>query len=127
MARILLVDDEPDTLTVASLLLSLAGHEVHGASSGAAALRLSASSTFDIVITDWMMPGIDGIELCRCLKADDRARDIPIILSSAAAIEPEGRGTLFDVFVRKPWSVPELESTMARLLNGTADPPDEPG
>ena len=67
--RILLVEDEPDILLIARAALKRAGLSVATATDGAAALRAVADERPDLILLDWMMPGISGPELCRRLRA----------------------------------------------------------
>lgn len=117
MTTILIVDDEHDTLLVMQMLLQLEGYAVHTASSGARALEIASTTDLDIVVTDWMMPAMDGLELCRRLRSSERTRDIPIILSSAAGDAPPGRGALYDAFLSKPT---DFDTQLAAIQQLTA-------
>lgn len=116
MPTILLVDDEPDLLLVLSTLINLHGYSVLTASDGIGALEVVGKQTVDLVITDLMMPRMDGLALCKRLRANPETGHIPILLNSAGAEEPEGRGTLFDVFMRKPAHFQEQLEHIERLL-----------
>jgi CheY-like chemotaxis protein len=116
MARLLLVDDEQDVLDVLELLLSMEGHAVSTARDGVEALEVASAEDLDVVITDLMMPVMDGLELCRRLRADDRTRGIPIVLHTAAGRPPPGRGTLFDAFLSKPSELEDHLRVIERLL-----------
>ncbi|MCZ4304354.1 response regulator [Zoogloeaceae bacterium G21618-S1] len=92
--RILVVDDEPFNLDIISEYLEGAGYLLQMAESGEAAwayLR-RGDSQFDLVVLDRMMPGIDGLELLRWIKADRRLADIPVIMQTAAGPPPPGGG-----------------------------------
>jgi CheY-like chemotaxis protein len=121
MARLLLVDDDRDVLDVLDLLLSMEGHSVRTALDGVAALDLAHAEDVDIVITDLMMPRMDGLELCRRLRAHDRTRRIPIVLHTAAGRPPPGEGTLFEAILSKPSELEDHLRMIARLV-----PPREP-
>jgi PAS domain S-box-containing protein len=82
-ARILVVDDTPANLRLMRRLLAGHGHTVHVANSGETALQFMQSTVPDIVLLDVMMPGIDGYEVCRQMKADARLDDVPVIFISA--------------------------------------------
>jgi CheY-like chemotaxis protein len=83
MATVLLVDDNPVNLSVLRALLGREGFDLINADSGEAALDLvRANPTFDLVLLDVSMPGIDGIEVCRMLKEDPATDRIPIVLVS---------------------------------------------
>ncbi|MDB6061768.1 MAG: hypothetical protein JWM78_1871, partial [Verrucomicrobiaceae bacterium] len=68
------------------------------------------------ILTDWMMPKMDGVELCGKLRANEKTRGIPIILSTAAGIMPEGLGTLFDAFLPKLRGIDHLLETLRQLI-----------
>lgn len=116
MPTILLVDDEPDLLLMLSTLLNLHGYSVVTASDGVAALQVIGAQTVDLVISDVMMPRMDGLALCGRLRAKPHTRHIPVILNSAGAEEPDGRGALFEVFLRKPAVFEQQLGEIRRLL-----------
>jgi CheY-like chemotaxis protein len=68
-----------------------------------------------------MMPGMDGIELCRQLRADEQLRDTPIIMCRASTPPDPGHGALYDVFLRKPVAFQDLLAQLQRLLSQRAD------
>jgi DNA-binding NtrC family response regulator len=78
-AKILAVDDTPANLDILTETLEGAGYAVLAATNGAAALGVAAREKPDLVLLDIMMPGMDGVETCRRLKADEACRDIPVI------------------------------------------------
>jgi CheY-like chemotaxis protein len=85
MARILVVDDEPPLRDLLAECLAEEGHTVLTTADGLAALDLLAKHTMDLVLTDVMMPRLDGFGLVRQLRAAPRLRSIPVILMSAVA------------------------------------------
>jgi CheY-like chemotaxis protein len=112
MAMILIVDDEEPLREFLGMLLEEAGYEVRTAIHGAQALEIVEQEQPDLVISDVMMPLINGIELCRRLKA---AEDIPVILMSAAGRElAEHAGA--DAFVSKPFDLAYMESLVEYWL-----------
>ena len=109
MTTILLIDDEPDTVTIYALLLEMSGYKVSQALDGAQGLRSIAISVPDVVVTDWMMPGMSGQEMCEELRREGSPHAaIPIIVASAAMQPPDGAQRLYDRFVRKPVMIDEL-------------------
>jgi two-component system, OmpR family, phosphate regulon response regulator PhoB len=112
---VLLVEDEPAQRAVLSYNLEAEGFEVQTADNGEDALALIAEAAPDLILLDWMMPHVSGIEVCRRLKARPETRGIPIIMLSARSEDVDkvrGLETGADDYVIKPYSVTEL---MARL------------
>ncbi|WP_202905689.1 phosphate regulon transcriptional regulator PhoB [Cypionkella psychrotolerans] len=112
---VLLVEDEPAQRAVLSYNLEAEGFEVRTADNGEDALSLISEEAPDLILLDWMMPHVSGIEVCRRLKARPETRGIPIIMLSARSEEVDkvrGLETGADDYVIKPYSVVEL---MARL------------
>ena len=87
MTKVLLVNDDPDGLLLYSLLLERFNFQTVKASNGAEALRLLDETQPDIMVTDEMMPGITGTELCRQVRQTRSMTDLPIILMSARRVE----------------------------------------
>jgi CheY-like chemotaxis protein len=99
MARILVVDDESDQRFLLRRYFERVGHEVSDAGDGAAALRAVRESAPDLVVTDMMMPVMDGMELIRRLRGDPATAPIPIL---AAGGDPDQAGAA-DAVVPKPY------------------------
>jgi CheY-like chemotaxis protein len=116
MSLVLLVDDEFDILTTYEVLFQLEGFETAVARNGKDALLRVAEQQPDLVLTDFMMPVMNGIELCRRLRADPGTRDIPIILSSAVAPELGRPGSLCDAFFMKPVMFDDVIARVRGLL-----------
>ena len=112
---VLLVEDEPAQREVLSYNLNAEGFEVITADNGEDALMLVEESAPDLILLDWMMPHVSGIEVCRRLMIRPETRSIPIIMLSARSEEIDkvrGLETGADDYVIKPYSLVEL---MARL------------
>ncbi len=108
---VLLVEDEPAQREVLAYNLEAEGFRVMQAGNGEDALLLIDEEAPDIIILDWMMPNLSGIEVCRRLKIRPETRGIPIIMLSARAEEVDrirGLETGADDYVIKPYSVLEL-------------------
>jgi two-component system, OmpR family, phosphate regulon response regulator PhoB len=108
---VLLVEDEPAQRTVLAYNLEAEGFDVTQADNGEDAMLLVDEEAPDIIILDWMMPKVSGIEVCRRLKMRPDTRSIPIIMLSARAEEVDrirGLETGADDYVIKPYSVLEL-------------------
>jgi two-component system phosphate regulon response regulator PhoB len=113
--QILLVEDEPAQREVLAYNLEAEGFDVRRAENGEEAMLLVAEALPDLVILDWMMPLLSGIEVCRQLKTREDTRHIPVIMLSARAEEVDtvrGLETGADDYVVKPYSMREL---MARV------------
>lgn len=118
-ARILLADDNPDMREYLRRLLTAQGWEVQAVGDGEAALERVRARVPDLVLTDVMMPGLDGFGLLQALKQEERTRAVPVILLSARAGEAaliEGMQKGADDYLVKPFSAKELVSRVAARL-----------
>ncbi|MGB7268210.1 MAG: phosphate regulon transcriptional regulator PhoB [Albidovulum sp.] len=112
---VLLVEDEPAQREVLAYNLEALGFRVLQADNGEEALLLVAEETPDLIVLDWMLPNVSGIEVCRRLKSRSETKSVPIIMLSARSEEVDrvrGLETGADDYVVKPYSVSEL---MARV------------
>src|SRR6266567_3965457 len=118
-ANIMIVEDEEALTLLLRYNLETQGYEVETIARGDEAdLRLKETIP-DLVILDWMLPGISGIELCRRLRAQPDTRQLPIIMLTARGEETErvrGLATGADDYIVKPFSVPELLARIGALL-----------
>jgi two-component system phosphate regulon response regulator PhoB len=116
---ILIVEDEDALTLLLRYNLEAAGYDVESVARGDEAdLRLREAIP-DVVILDWMLPGVSGIELCRRLRSRPETRQLPIVMLTARGEESErvrGLSTGADDYVVKPFSVPELLARVAALL-----------
>ena len=113
--QILLVEDEPAQREILAYNLESEGFDVRRAENGEEAILLVAEALPDLIILDWMMPLLSGIEVCRQLKTRDDTRNIPVIMLSARSEEVDtvrGLETGADDYAVKPYSMREL---MARV------------
>ncbi len=118
-ARIMVVDDDADTLAILSHHLRREGFVAIQANSGANCLRMVRENEVDIILLDLMMPEMDGFDVCRALKAQAATADIPIIMVSArddidARAEAMRLGV--DGFLAKPVTRLQLVNTIAAQL-----------
>lgn len=112
MAEILIVDDEPDVRFILKLAFQSAGHQIVEAHHGVAALERVKDSRPDLVVTDLMMPVLDGLELIQRLRSDPETAAIPIlVLSSQARATSEA-----DAAVAKPFRPHEVLATGLSLI-----------
>ena len=113
---VLIVDDEVDVIEVFTMLFQVHGFDVISAGNGRDALDVLKASVPDIVLSDCMMPVMDGIELCRRLKQAPATATIPIILMSAAPDCHDLAGAPYDVFLKKPFLFSVLLDQVQKLL-----------
>ena len=117
--RILVVEDEAALSLLLTYNLEAEGYGVSRAERGDDAEVMLAESTPDLVILDWMLPGVSGFELCRRMRAREATRDLPVIMLTARGEESErvrGLSIGADDYVVKPFSVPELMARVRSLL-----------
>jgi len=117
--RILIVEDEADLADIIAFNLQRAGHTPLQASDGAAGLRLAQHERPDLVILDLMLPGIDGLEIARRLRAEPTTASIPIVMLTAKADERDqltGLAVGADDYVTKPFSIPVLLARVEAVL-----------
>jgi len=118
-ARILVVEDEADLALLIGYNLEAEGYVVESATRGDEADLRLAESAPDLVILDWMLPGVSGIEICRRLRTREATRTLPIIMVSARREEAERVRALAigaDDYVVKPFSIPELMARVRAVL-----------
>ena len=118
-AAILIVEDEEALTEVLRYNLEADGYEVATVARGDEADLLLKEKSPDLVILDWMLPGLSGIELCRRLRARPETKQLPIIMLTARGEESErvrGLSTGADDYIVKPFSIPELLARVAALL-----------
>ncbi len=131
MARVLIVDDQPDNLYLLSTLLVGHGYRVDSAPNGQEALRIARQSPPDLIITDLLMPVMDGYTFLRHCKADDRLRPIPIVVYTATYTEPEDERLAARLgaaaFIVKPAEPEELLERIRNLPAAGAIEPSPAG
>ncbi len=116
---VLVVEDEDSLATLLQYNLDKEDYEVALASDGEEALLMVEERAPDLVVLDWMLPKLSGIEVCRCLRASKSSPDIPIIMLTARSEEHErirGLETGADDYLTKPFSVKELLARIRALL-----------
>ena len=116
VARILIIDDDPHIREVVAFALEAAGHEVHRRSDGREAILAARTLTPDLITLDIMMPGLDGIEVCRRIRAESA---VPILFLSARDEEVDriiGLEVGGDDYLTKPFSKRELVARVKAML-----------
>ena len=118
--RILCVDDERLNRTIVRDMLDSAKYQVFEAENGEEALKILEDQTIDIILLDINMPGIDGFEVCRRIKANERLRHIPVIMVTALT-ETEDRIKGIEAgaedYINKPFNEAEVLARIKMLLN----------
>ena len=118
-ANILIVEDEEPLTTLLRYNLEAEGYEVDAVTRGDDADTRLKETAPDLIVLDWMLPGLSGIELCRRLRARPQTQTLPIIMLTARGEESErvrGLATGADDYIVKPFSVPELLARVRALL-----------
>jgi DNA-binding response OmpR family regulator len=126
MATVLVADDEPDVCYLVSVYLRRAGHHVIGASDGAAVIDAVHESKPDLLVLDLSLPGLNGLELCRKLRADPETATLPVLMLSGWAFDSDVQAGLdagADDYVTKPFHGPELVARAETLLARRAAAP----
>ncbi len=121
MARILIIEDNPDNMMLSALVLKKAGHTVLSASDAEAGLILARTELPDLILMDIQLPGMDGLEATALLKADDATRAIPVIALTALAMhgdEARIRAAGCDGYIAKPMRVHHFSTVIAKHLPG---------
>jgi len=126
LKHILVIDDEADLVELVLYNLKKEGFSVDSASDGETALSKIRKNTYNLLILDLMLPGIQGTELCRILRNDPRTSGVPIIMLTAKAEEVDkivGLEIGADDYVTKPFSPRELVARVNAILRRTAEKP----
>ncbi len=118
--HVLIIDDMPDTRTLLRVILTRRGeYTVSEAASGEAGLRMAQDSPPDLIILDYMMPGMDGAEVCRQLRAMPQTRQTPILVLTARVDRPTRDKMLalgVNSYLHKPIHPRQLRSAVESLL-----------
>jgi two-component system phosphate regulon response regulator PhoB len=126
--KILVVEDEAAIRDMLAFNLGRAGFEVLAAADGQEARRMIADAYPDVILMDWMLPGVSGLELTHQLKRDAATKDIPVIMVTARAQEDDRVAGLdggADDYITKPFSPRELEARIKAVLRRSAPADDE--
>jgi len=128
MERVLIVDDDPDIRKLVSYNLTQAGFRVATAATGVAALEAVQGQPPDLIILDIMLPDLDGLEVCKKLRRQEKTRRIPIIMLTARTQEVDrvvGFELGADDYVMKPFSPRELVLRVKSIFRRMGDEPTD--
>lgn len=123
--KILIVEDEPEIRELLAFTLSREGYDVLEAETAEAALLKMDSRMPDLAVVDWMLPGMDGVELARRIRRDEVGSDLPIIMLTARGDEPDKLKSFasgVDDYITKPFSPRELLARVKALLRRSGAP-----
>jgi len=127
--RVLIIDDEKDLIELVRYNLEKEGFQVQSALNGESGMADALRDLPDIIIIDLMLPGIDGLEVCRFLRSDNRTSRIPIVMLTAKSAESDrivGLELGADDYITKPFSPRELTARVKAVLRRTAPPQMSP-
>jgi DNA-binding response OmpR family regulator len=118
--RVLIVDDDPDIRALVTYRLTASGYDVIAAGDGEAGLAAAREHAPDLVLVDWMMPRLTGVELCSRLRADPATAGIPVVLLTARTDDVAMRSGWeagVDEYITKPFSPRELAARVDEILS----------
>lgn len=128
--RILAVDDERHIVRLIQVNLERAGYQVLTANDGQQALEMVAKERPDLIVLDWMMPQLNGMETLKRLKANPATQDIPVIMLTAKSQDADvfkGWQSGVDCYLTKPFNPMELLTFVKRIFEDLENPHDEEG
>ena len=124
--RILVVDDEEDILELVRFHLAREGYQLTLAATGEEALKKAKRETFDLVVLDLMLPGLDGLEVAKALKSDTRTKSVPIVMLTAKGEDADvvsGLEIGADDYITKPFSPRVLMARVKAVLRRRSKAP----
>lgn len=122
MNKILVADDDPNIRELCRIVLGNEGYEVIEAENAPACITLARQEDPDLILLDWMMPGIDGIDALRAIKGSTRTREIPVVMLTALDGLAEITVATYngaDGYVTKPFEVDDLLSLVRRFTQNS--------
>ena len=122
--KIVVVEDEPDILEVLSFNLQREGFEVMSVSSGPEGIRMIEQERPDLVLLDLLLPGVDGLDICRHVRSEPELKQTPVIMVTAKGEESDivlGLGVGADDYIQKPFSPKELVARVKAVLRRSSN------
>lgn len=124
--RILVADDDDDIRLVLKVILERAGYEVVEASDGSQVLRSVENTRVDLILLDFAMPKLDGMQTLQLLRSNPKTNKLPVVIISATrndtlAKQLQSMGA--SIYLVKPWSEGEIENVVARALGQSGERP----
>lgn len=119
MPKILIVDDEPEIVDMLQTILDMRGYETLGAYNGTDGLLITRVDSPDLIILDMMLPDIEGVEVCRMVRADPSTANVPVVILSARTAQTEverGLAAGANAYMTKPVNLPRLFDELKKLL-----------
>jgi DNA-binding response OmpR family regulator len=119
--RVLLAEDEPSIVESLTFLLERAGFDVASEMNGQTALDSVLADPPDVIVLDVMLPGLDGFEILRRVRADTRTQALPVLILTAKGQREDREAALAsgaDIFITKPFSNAEVIAAVTHLTNG---------
>ncbi len=119
MPKVMLVEDEEDLVTLLTYNLQKSGYEVVSLPDGKKAVPVALLEKPDVMILDWMLPTLSGIDICKAVRQEYRLKKIPILMLTARGTEGDkltGFSAGLDDYMTKPFSIPELLARIGALL-----------
>jgi DNA-binding response OmpR family regulator len=123
--RVLVVEDEPNIRELVCLHLGIEGYSCEGSADGQEALKRTEEERFDLLVLDVMLPGLDGVSVCRAVRRGSMNRDVPVLMLTARSQESDkviGLESGADDYLTKPFGVRELVARARALLRRPRKP-----
>ena len=124
MPRVLIVDDQAEIREITTTVLESEGYQVAAMAAGSHAVEALGNEPFDLVLLDINMPGMDGWQTLRMIRADDRLSDLPVVMFSVKGELSDKVQSLKDGasgYITKPFVVDELLARVKRVLEATGE------
>ena len=116
MSKILIIEDERQTADTIALYLGKEGHECKTAYDGPSGVRLIMQDSFDLLVLDWMLPGLDGLEVCKIAKSTQNLKVLMVTARASVMDKVTGLDTGADDYMTKPFGLREMNARIRTLL-----------